>query len=133
MIVHRFEVDGYSWNVTIYYVSDDDSTGLILNDVQVLGAGQDDIRQLGQLLDRKEHDTGYIYSNLLYRRSVIIVFPVSSSGELQNTLDHEKGHLVSHICIADNIWQTSEEAQYLAGQIGEKVFSVARHLLCGNP
>ena len=56
----------------------------------------------------------------------------TSASEFQNTFDHEKGHLAMHIANALNIDLLGEEFQYLTGEIGQKMFLVARRFLCDH-
>lgn len=48
----------------------------------------------------------------------------------QNSWDHEKGHLCRHISKAFGIDPYGEEAQYLSGYVGQKMFPVAKKFLC---
>ena len=54
----------------------------------------------------------------------------SSPGEFQNSWDHEKGHLCRHISKAFGIDPYGEEAQYLSGEVGQKMFPIAKRFLC---
>ena len=78
----------------------------------------------------EQYDTGFTYSNLKGRCSVMVIGLTSSPAEFQNTFDHEKGHLAMHICEIDKIEPFSEEYQYLTGEIGQLMFPVAKNFLC---
>ena len=65
-------------------------------------------------------------------RSLIVIGPSSSAEEFLDTWDHEKGHLAMHISISENIGPFSEEYQYLTGEIGRQMFSVAKKFLCNE-
>ena len=54
----------------------------------------------------------------------------STPEEFQNSWDHEKGHLCRHISKAFGIDPYGEEAQYLSGYVGQKMFPVAKKFLC---
>lgn len=75
-------------------------------------------------------NAGSIYSNKYSRESLLIIGKADSTDEFYDTFDHEKGHLAMHICIADNIDPFSEKYQYLAGEIGKKMFCAAKELFC---
>ena len=62
----------------------------------------------------------------------MVIGLTTSSEEFQNTLDHEKGHLVMHIAEAYNIDPYGEEYQYLSGEVGQKLFKVAKRFLCDH-
>ncbi len=60
----------------------------------------------------------------------MVIALTSSPAQFQNSLDHEKGHLCRHISRAFGIDPYSEEEQYLAGEIGQSMFPVAKRFLC---
>lgn len=60
----------------------------------------------------------------------MVIANTTSYGQFQNTFDHEKGHLARHICQADDIDPYGEEAQYIAGEIGQKMWRVAKEYIC---
>ena len=70
------------------------------------------------------------YSDFENRRTLMVISRTSSAAQFQNSLDHEKGHLCMHISHCMGIDPYGEEAQYLSGYVGQKMFSVARHFLC---
>lgn len=47
-----------------------------------------------------------------------------------NSLFHEQYHLISHIVEEYNINPFSEEAAYLAGFVGQRMYPKAKHFLC---
>lgn len=75
-------------------------------------------------------NTGITYSNIRNRETVMVIALTSSPEEFQNSLDHEKGHLCRHISRAFDIDPYGEEAQYLSGYVGQKMFPVAKKFLC---
>lgn len=75
-------------------------------------------------------NTGITYSNIRNRQTVMVIALTSSPAEFQNSFDHEKGHLCRHISRAFGIDPYGEEAQYLSGYVGQKMFPVAKKFLC---
>ena len=73
---------------------------------------------------------GLTYSSLKHRCSIVVIGITTSAAEFQNTFDHEKGHLVMHISSACKIDPFSEKYQYLAGEVGQKMFRIAKRFLC---
>lgn len=80
------------------------------------------------MLDKK--NIGLTFTNPLIQRTIVVIGDTTSHKEFQNTLDHEKGHVVMHIAERCGIDPYSEELQYLAGSLGEKLFPVAQCFLC---
>ena len=102
----------------------------IAKDLLALGCPEEDVEEEMDKLSEFKYDTGYIYSNVNRKMSIIIIGPTETPEEFQDTIDHEKGHLAMHICIAENMEPFSEEFQYLNGMIGQQTFKVAKLFLC---
>lgn len=130
MIMQEFTLDKYGWFVRIYYAISFYPLDDIAKDLLALGCPEEDVEEEMDKLSEFKYDTGYIYSNINRKMSIIIIGPTKTPEEFQDTIDHEKGHLAMHICIAENIEPFSEEFQYLNGMIGQQVFKVAKHFLC---
>lgn len=60
----------------------------------------------------------------------MVISLTSTPEQFQNSWDHEKGHLCRHISQAFGIDPFGEEAQYLSGYVGQKMFPVAKKFLC---
>ena len=60
----------------------------------------------------------------------MLISPTTSASEFQSTFDHEKGHLVMHIAEVEGIDVHGEEYQYLAGEVGRRMFKVAKRFMC---
>lgn len=54
----------------------------------------------------------------------------STPAQFMNSLFHEQYHLISHIVEEYNINPFSEEAAYLAGFVGQRMYPKAKHFLC---
>ena len=77
-----------------------------------------------------EYNTGFTFTDYANKQSLIIIGLTTSPSEFQNTFDHEKGHLAMHIAQYYNIDPYGEKYQSLTGDIGKKLFKVARKFLC---
>ena len=77
-------------------------------------------------------NVGLTYSNFSHRYSIVVLGITTSAEEFQNTFDHEKGHLAMHIAESLKIDLYGEEFQYLTGEIGQKMFKVAKRFLCNH-
>lgn len=75
-------------------------------------------------------NTGLTYSSFRNHETVMVLSLTSTPEQFQNSFDHEKGHLCRHISQAFGIAPYGEEAQYLSGYVGQKMFPVARKFLC---
>ena len=78
------------------------------------------------------YNVGVTYSNPQLRRSVVVIGKTTCAAEFQNTFDHEKMHLAMHIAQSKQIDPYSEEYGYLVGEIGQKMFCIAKKFLCDH-
>ena len=132
MIIQDFSIDEYNWKVKVFYDIEDWAIPMIVDEVKLLGPYEEDIEDIYESLAKRTPNTGYIYSNIIDGKSVIIIEKTTSAAEFQDTFDHEKGHLAMHISIAKKIDPFSEEFQYLNGTIGHEMFKVAKRFLCDH-
>lgn len=130
MIIQEFTLDRYDWFVRVYYLIDKFPKDEILSDLMELGCDEDEAIDTVDTLERDGLNAGSINSNIYRRKSIIVVGKADSADEFYDTFDHEKGHLAMHVCIADDIDPFSEDYQYLAGEIGKKMFKAAKELFC---
>lgn len=130
MIVQEFYIGGYDWRVRVYYAVTTYWTDAITADLKRAGCHGRELDRACRSLERGVLDTGLTYSNARRRETVMVIALTSSAAQFQNSLDHEKGHLCRHISQAFGIDPYGEEEQYLAGEIGQLMFPVARRFLC---
>lgn len=130
MILQEFTLDRYDWLVRVFYLIDIFPLEEIAEALQELGCDRQEAYETAESLELEGFNIGAIYSNAYKRESVIIIGKADSAEEFYDTFDHEKGHLVMHICIADNIDPFGEKFQYLSGEIAGLMFSAAKELFC---
>jgi len=130
MIIQEFTVDRYDWLVRVFYLIDTFPLGEIIESLQELGCDEGEAYDTAESLELEGYNVGATYSNMYKRESLVIIGKADSAEEFYDTFDHEKGHLVMHICIADSIDPFSEKFQYLSGEIAGSMFSAAKELLC---
>lgn len=130
MIVQDIYLPRYDWCVRVYYSVTTYWTERILSDLRRLGCRGRDLERARANLESGNMDTGLTYSNFDRCETVMVIGRTSSPEEFQNSLDHEKGHLCRHVSQAFRLDPYGEAAQYLAGEIGQKMFPVARRFLC---
>lgn len=132
MIMQEFTLDKYDWFVKVYYVTSEYPLDMIKTDLLSLGCDEDSIEDDLNEMEQCKPNQGFIRSNLQGKKSIVIIGPTVNAAEFQDSLDHEKGHLAMHICIAYDIDPFSEEYQYLNGKIGHEMFIVAQNFLCDH-
>lgn len=129
MIIQDIYLEDWDWYVTVFYAVDTYYLDDILGELEAIGCSDEELKKAENVL-MQGYDVGLTYSNLSKRCSVIVIGLTSSSAEFQNTFDHEKGHLAMHISKVCEIDPFGEEFQYLTGEIGQQMFSVAKNFLC---
>lgn len=130
MITQNIYLEDWDWTVKVFYAVDTYYIDEILGELESIGCTEYELAKAEKILSNGDYNIGLTYSNLLIKYSVIIIGLTTSPAEFQNTFDHEKGHLAMHICNELNIDPFSEEFQYLVGEIGLQMFSVAKYFLC---
>ena len=130
MIVQDIILPLYRWRVRVYYAVTAYWTDDIIRDLISVGCHGTELRRAYASLTRGSLDTGLTYSNRRTHESVMVIGLTSSAEQFQNSLDHEKGHLVKHMSLAFGLDPYGEEQQYLSGEIGQRMFPVARRFLC---
>lgn len=130
MIIQNIYLEDWDWHVTVYYAVDSYYSGEILDELYSIGCSISDLIEAEKLFENNKYNFGLTHSSFRDRYSVVVIGLTTSPEEFQNTFDHEKGHLAMHISDACNIDPYSEEYQYLTGEVGKKLFRIAKRFLC---
>lgn len=130
MIVQDIYLNDWDWHVTVYYAVDDYYTDEIIQELIDMGCNKRELIKAENLIKSNNKNVGLTYSNFSKCKSIVVIGLTSTPEEFQNTFDHEKGHLAMHIGKALDIDIFGEEYQYLTGEIGLKMFKVARKFMC---
>ena len=126
MILQNIYLDVWDWYLRVFY--DIDDLNEAVSELESVGCPEDLIYCVKERL--KGRNTGFTYSDIKYRFSIIIISKTSGSSEFYNTLDHEKLHVLLHISEACNINLDSEEFEYLSGEIAERLYPVSKQFIC---
>lgn len=130
MIRQDIYLQRYDWHVRVYYAATTYWVERIVRDLRLIGCSGADLEEARRNLSAGRLDTGLTYSNYRRRATVIVIALASSPAEFFNSLEHEKGHLCRHVSLAFHLDPYGEEAQYLSGEVGQRMFPVARRFLC---
>lgn len=130
MIRHRFGLEKYGWDATIFYAVTGYDLDEIMDALIGIGCRGEDMRTAYKNISAGKLDTGLTYSNLSTRQTVIVVALTSEPKEFEKSWRHECGHLATHICQADNINPYGEEIHYIGDEIVEQTWDTAKPFLC---
>lgn len=132
MIVQDIYLEDYDWSIRVYYAVHEYFISNILIDLLDINCDEESFFKIKGLMETGKDNIGFTYTNTEMRASLMLIGKTDSSDEFQDTFDHEKGHLVMHISSALNIDPYSEDYQYLAGEVGKRMFKVAKNFLCDH-
>lgn len=130
MIRQEFHIPKCGWTVTAYYAISDSPAGRVMEELQAMGCHGRDLHNAWRNMTDGGLDCGMTYTSATMRKTLVVIGVASSAAEFQNSLDHEKGHLCKHVSKALGIDPYGEDAEYLAGYVGQRMFEVARMFLC---
>lgn len=130
MIVQDFELPEYGWHVRVYYAVTTYWAERIIRDLVRIGCHGTELRRAYDNLLRGDLNTGITYSNTAAGETVMVISLTSTPAQFLNSWLHEMRHLSRHIERACGISPYGEEAAYLAGDIGQRMFPVARKFIC---
>ena len=76
-----------------------------------------------------EKNTGFTYTDLYKKKSIVGISETDSQEQFFNTLVHEAKHVQSHICKYYNVEEDSEEAAYLIGYIIQRMHRAFKNMI----
>jgi len=132
MIVQDIYLEDYDWSIRVYYAVHEYFISNILIDLLDIDCDEESFFKIKGLMETGKDNIGFTYTNTEMGASLMLIGKTDSSDEFQDTFDHEKGHLVMHISSALGIDPYSEDYQYLAGEVGKRMFKVAKKFLCDH-
>lgn len=132
MIVQDIYLEKYDWSIRVYYAVNEYFISNILIDLLEMDCNEESFFKIKRLMESEANNIGFTYTNTEMRASLMLIGITDSSEEFQDTFDHEKGHLVMHISSALSIDPYSEDYQYLAGEVGKRMFKIAKKFLCDH-
>lgn len=132
MIVQDIYLEDYDWSIRVYYAVHEYFISNILIDLLDIDCDEESFFKIKELMETGKDNIGFTYTNTEMGASLMLIGKADSSDEFQDTFDHEKGHLVMHISSALGIDPYSEDYQYLAGEVGKRMFKVAKKFLCDH-
>lgn len=103
-----------------------------LHDVYValLAVGVPDYKAQQVCMTLSKRNTGYTLTDYDGHYSLMFVSEGTSAEQTYDSIDHEKKHLVEHICNYYGVSPKSEESAYLAGELGKLMFPAIAMTVC---
>lgn len=133
MIRQELYIEPYGWHVVVYYAVDGFFADQIVTELRGIKADEEFVGKAYKNMTDGNLDTGFTYSNLVYGESIMVINGTSSQAQFDNSLNHERQHLIMHIAQKYNMDVYCEEICYLAGGIAMQMHPVTKNLVseCG--
>lgn len=130
MIIQEIKLIKYNWSIVVYYAVDAYYSDEILKKLESYNPTVKEYSSVKKLMENYEYNTGFTFTDYKKKKSLVVIGLTTSPEEFQSTFDHEKGHLAIHIATYYDIDPYSEDFQYLTGEIGKKLFPIAKKFMC---
>ena len=129
MIQQKIYLEKYKWEVVILYNTTFTDIDYIMDTLKEICDNKKDLYNAYLNISSKEYNTGFIYSNLNTKQSLILIGWASSKNELIDTIVHEANHLQSHIATRYNLDEKGEEVSYLIVDIVKRMYPIFKKLI----
>lgn len=130
MILQTIVLGDDGWNLIVLYNASLLYKDEIVELLQRADCPSVDIR--AALLVLRNKNTGFTYSNVNERISIVCISEATSAEQFMSTVVHESKHVQSHICSYYDINEKGEEAAYLIGYIARRMYKVIRTINFNN-
>lgn len=133
MIYQPFVIERYNWRVCVYYAVTHYDCDAIVAELRDMGVDEVFVSKARESMESGSLNTGFTYSDMEHRKSLMVLNCTSSAGEFANSLSHESLHLVMHIAKRCALDPNGEGVCYLSGGIAQTMHPVTKNLLseCG--
>ena len=122
MIHFKTYIGKIGWEIECYVTTDNSMLEEILFKLENLGCSRKTMQRAKTILS-KQYDSGFAFSNLEMRKSLMIINKSTSMEEFVNTYNHEKNHIEMHICEELEIDPYDEVAADLSGCLAQRLFN----------
>lgn len=128
MISRKLNIRG--WRCCFCFALDGYASDVILSRLSRLGAPPSILRRVRKNMELDQMDTGFTYSNLFLRESVVVIGRSSSGAEFLNSFVHELRHLADDIAYVYGYPLRGEEVAYLTGDIALALSDIVCTMSC---
>jgi hypothetical protein len=119
MKVKKLNIKIFGWKVILVEIKNKNEFKKVIKIMKPINLCLEDIKYIKN--NMKCHDGGDYFYNTSNKKSVILIYPITSKRERRNVLEHEKRHLVDRILENCHI-KDIETSAYLTGFISEKFY-----------
>lgn len=125
MISQEIYLEKYGWVVYVYYgLKEEADADEVCSSLVQIGCTEKVVESTREQYLKVVPNTGLTYSNLSWRKSVVVISKTTSDYEFVNTVAHEMFHVVTHICEALGIDLKKEEPCYIMGWLCQAISNI---------
>lgn len=128
MVQTGFWIGNRDWWVMASLGVDDGDLRDVYEGLRSVGLSERKVREVCDALS--EPNNGYTYTDYDGKYTLIYVSRATSAEQMFDTIEHELNHAVEHISTYYGLGPKSEEASYLAGELGRLLWPAAAYVLC---
>lgn len=122
MIHFKTHISKIDWCIECFITTDNSQLEEIIFKLENIGCSKHTTKRARQILS-EQYDSGFTYSNLNERKSIMVINKSTSMEEFVNTYNHEKNHIEMHICEALGFDPYGEVAADLSGCLAQRLFN----------
>lgn len=128
MVQTGFWIGNRDWWVMATLGVDDGDLRDVYEGLRSVGLSERKVREVCDALS--EPNNGYTYTDYDGKYTLIYASRATSAEQMFDTIEHELNHAVEHISSYYGVDPKSEEASYLAGELGRLIWPAAAWVLC---
>ena len=128
MVQTGFWLGRRDWWVMASLGIDDGDLRDVYEGLRSVGLSERKVREVCDALS--EPNNGYTYTDYDGKYTLIYASRATSAEQMFDTIEHELNHAVEHISSYYGVDPKSEEASYLAGELGRLIWPAAAWVLC---
>lgn len=128
MVQTGFWIGNRDWWVMASLGVDDGDLRDVYEGLRSAGLSERKVREVCDALS--EPNNGYTYTDYDGEYTLIYASRATSAEQMFDTIEHELNHAVEHISTYYGVDPKSEEASYLAGELGRLLWPAAAYVLC---
>lgn len=129
MIKQEVIVGNNKWKIVILYNPLRGNLDEVVEMLSRLSCPRKDINKVKRIIKYNIKNTGFTYSAIPRRESIVAICPATEPAQYFNTTIHELDHLQNDILSYYKIDNDSEDAAQLIGYIAMKIFKVLMMIL----
>lgn len=128
MVQTGFWIGDRDWWVMASFGVEGDDLREVYEGLRSVGLSEWKAQEVCDVLS--EPNSGYTYTDYDGKYTLIYASRATSAEQMFDTIEHELNHAVEHISTYYGVDPKSEEASYLAGELGRLLWPAAAYVLC---